>query len=445
MVRRRSLSRRIIAFSGAWVIMALIITALLLVYSYRNHAARHYDEHVTMHLEELLDASGLLPDGSFELAYSPSDPRYNDLHSGWYWEVKQSGISLQRSPSLGEDGLDMGGLQPTDNVAVYDLIGPAQDRLRVQIVEVESDSGFEPLVFLASAPLTGFTDDVLNYSVHILGSFLLLGIGLLMAVVLQVRIALKPLKAISTGIAEIREGDATKLSQNHLEDVQPLVDELNNLLDHNAILLKRARNRLADLAHSVKNPLAVINNEARNMELAQKELVLQQTSDISKNVDHYLSRARTFGTEKVLGSRSEVKTAVDDLVYAMQRIYQERDLDYDFSDLKECWFRGESQDLEEMIGNLMDNACKWAKKHVSIRVETEGDRLLLIVEDDGPGIPEEEIENVMRRGHKLDESKPGHGQGLGIVKDIVDLYGGKLKLAKSPKGGLQAKLDLPAA
>jgi signal transduction histidine kinase len=147
----------------------------------------------------------------------------------------------------------------------------------------------------------------------------------------------------------------------------------------------------------------------------------------------------------VLGSRSAVKSAVEDLVYAMQRIYQERELDYDFSELKECWFRGESQDLEEMIGNLMDNACKWAKKQVSIRAETEGDRLLLIVEDDGPGIPEEEIENVMRRGHKLDESKPGHGQGLGIVKDIVDLYGGKLKLGKSPMGGLQGIVDLPAA
>jgi signal transduction histidine kinase len=425
--------------------MALIITALLLVYSYRDHAARHYDEHVTMHLEELLDASGLLPDGTLELAYSPSDPRYDDLHSGWYWEVRQSGKSLQRSPSLGENRLDLGGLQATNNVVVHELIGPAQDRLRVQVVEIESGSGLEPLIFLASAPLTGFTDDVLNYSTHILGSFLLLGIGLLMAVVLQVRIALKPLKAISTGIIEIREGRASKLSQNNLEDVQPLVDELNNLLDHNAILLKRARNRLADLAHSVKNPLAVINNEARNLEADQKELILQQTSDLSKNVDHYLSRARAFGTEKVLGSRSAVKTAVEDLVYAMQRIYQERDLNYDFPDLKECWFRGESQDLEEMIGNLMDNACKWAKKHVSIRAETEGDRLLLIVEDDGPGIPEEEIENVMRRGHKLDESKPGHGQGMGIVKDIVDLYGGKLKLGKSPMGGLQAKLDLPAA
>lgn len=444
-MRAKSLSRRIIALSGAWVIMALIITALLLVGSYRDHVTRHYDEHVSMHLEELLGASNMLPDGTFDLAYAPSDPRYQDLHSGWYWEVKQSGKSLKRSPSLGEDSLDIGNTEPTKSVVVRELLGPKKQKLRVQILEVELDPRHEPLLFLASAPLAGFTDDVLNYSTHVIGSFLLLGIGLLIAVMLQVRTALKPLKAISTGIGEIREGKATKLSSSYLEDVQPLVDELNNLLDHNAILLKRARNRLADLAHSVKNPLAVINNEARNMEAGQKELILQQISDISKNVDHYLSRARTFGTEKVLGSRSAVKSTGEDLVYAMRRIYQERDLDYDFSGLNECWFRGESQDLEEMMGNLMDNACKWARKQVSISAETEDNRLLLIVEDDGPGIPEEEIKNVIRRGHKLDESKPGHGQGLGIVKDIVELYGGTLTLGKSPMGGLQAKLDLPAA
>jgi len=425
--------------------MALTVSALLLVYSYRGHAARHYDEHVSMHLEELLDASDLKTNGDFELNYDPSDPRYQDLHSGWYWEVRQSGLSLRRSPSLGENGLDIGNIQPTDSVVVHSLEGPIKEKLRVQIVEVEPDPGQSPLVFLASAPLAGYTDDVMNYSTQIIGSFLLLGLGLLIAVMLQVRTALKPLKAISTGIGEIREGKATKLRSSYLEDVQLLVDELNNLLDHNAILLKRARNRLADLAHSVKNPLAVINNEARNMETGQKKLILQQTSDISKNVDHYLSRARTFGTGKVLGSRSAVKTIVEDLVYAMQRIYQDRGLDYVCSDLEEYWFRGEAQDLEEMMGNLIDNASKWAINRVSIQAETNGDRLLLIVEDDGPGIPEEEIENVMRRGHKLDESKPGHGQGLGIVKDIVDLYGGKLKLDKSPVGGLRANLDLPAA
>jgi signal transduction histidine kinase len=444
-VGRNSLSARIIGLSGAWVIMALGVTALLLVYFYRDHAPKHYDEHVTMHLEELVEASEFLPDGTFNLAFNPSDPRYHVLNSGWYWEVTQSGKVLKRSPSLGENDLNLVDVQPSETVLIREVIGPVQEELRVHVMEIRIDPEREPLVFLASSPMTGITDDVLNFSNHVIGSFVLLGIGLLLAVVIQVRLAVKPLHAIGAGISEIREGKMTRLPDHQLEDVQPLVEELNNLLDHNAVLLKRARNQLGDLAHSVKNPLTVINNEARNMEAGQKELIIKQTRDISRNVDHYLSRARAFGTEKVLGARSEVKTVAEDLVYAMQRIHQERDLEYDISGLKGCWFKGEHQDLEELVGNLMDNACKWAKTKVSMHCKSENDRLIIVVEDDGPGISEEDFRDVMRRGHKLDESKPGHGQGLGIVKDIASLYGGHLKLGRSPLGGLRAELDLPAA
>ena len=441
----RSLSTRIIIFSGIWVIIALIVVALLLVYFYIDHAAQHYDEHVSMHLEEMVEASVFSPNGTFELTSDPSDPRYHNLHSGWYWAVKQSGELLKQSFSLGEYDLQMDGIEPTGSVVVHEVVGPNHEKLRMHVIEIELDPAFEPIVYYSSAPTTGYTDDVLNYSNHISGSFVLLAIGLLMAVVAQVRFALKPLNAIEAEIGDIREGRATKLSRDYPNDVQPLVDELNNLIDHNAVLLKRARNQLGDLAHAVKNPLTVINNEARNMQADQREMITKQTSDISKNIDHYLSRARTFGTESTLGSRSNVKTVVDDLVYAMQRLYQQRELKYDTSRLKGCSFRGEGQDLEEMVGNLMDNACKWTQSQVVVSCETGDERLLLVVEDDGPGIPKEEVVNVMRRGHKLDESVPGHGQGLGIVSDIADLYGGSLNLVKSPLGGLRAELDLPAA
>lgn len=442
---RKSLAFRIIALSGAWITMTLIITAQLLVYFFHDHAAQHYDEHVSMHLEELFEASRFLPDGTFELAFNPSDPRYHDLHSGWYWEVKQSGSTLEGSPSLGGSSLNLVGVRPTMSLSVHEVVGPLQEKLRVHVVEARLDSGHEPVVFVASTPMTGIVDDVSGYSNHIVVSFIALGIGLLLAVVLQVRVALRPLQAIGTGIADIRDGKATKLPRTYPADVQPLVDELNNLLEHNAVILKRARNQLGGLAHSVKNPLTVINNEARNMDSGQKDLVLKQTSEITRSVDHYLSRARAFGTENVLGSRSNARTVIEDLVYAMQRIYKERELEYDFSQMQECWFRGEGQDLEEMVGNLMDNACKWAKGQIVIDCETSSNRLVLSVDDDGPGISSENLEVVMQRGFKLDEAKPGHGQGLGIVKDIADLYGGRLKLGRSPLGGLRAELNLPAA
>jgi len=445
MAVRNTLAFRIITLSGIWIFIALAFTGALLVRSHREHIAQHYDEHVQLHLEELTGASQFVDDGRFELAFQPSDPRYHDLYSGWYWEVKQAGKTLKRSPSLGDNALDLKDRQPTTNVLVHEISGPENEILRVHVIQIAIDPGHDPLVFLATAPTGGITEDVAGYSSHMVWSFIALGIGLLLAVLVQVYVALGPLKAISGRIGDIRAGRARKLPEDQLEDVQPLVDELNNLLDHNAVLVNRARNQLGDLAHSVKNPLTVINNAARNMEAGQRDLVLKQTTDISRSVDHYLSRARTYGNEKVLGARSSIKTTTEDLVYAMQRIYLKHNLIYDLSRLRGCWFRGEVQDLEEMLGNLMDNACKWAKSRVRVCCGTADGRLEIMVEDDGPGIAPEEIENVMRRGHKLDESKPGHGQGLGIVKDIAALYGGSLSLARSELGGLQAKLDLPSA
>ena len=443
-MRPRTLSSRIIAFSGVWVIISLTISALVLVHYYRDHVAQHYDAHVNMHLEELTGSSVLSPDGKFSLKFLPSDPRYDKLNSGWYWDVRQSGVSLKQSPSLGGYMFDISDIQPTTNKVVYEMLGPILEPIRMHILKIEQADNIEPLVFLASAPTTDYTDDVLNYSDHVFFSFVLLGIGLLLTVVLQVNIAVKPLKAIGKEISDIREGKYFKLSKDYPTDVQPLVDELNNLLDHNIILLKRARNQLGDLAHSVKNPLTIINNEARNMETPRKELILKQTNDIIQNIDHYLSRARTFGADNILGARSEVKQVVDDLVYTMQKLNQDRTLEFDTSKLEDSTFRGEAQDLEEMLGNLIDNACKWAKKRIEISGQVKDGRLLLSVDDDGPGIPSEEIENVKRRGKRLDETKPGQGQGLGIVKDIAGLYNGSLSLKKSALGGLQAQLNLPA-
>ena len=424
--------------------MALVVVALLLIYFYRDHVESHYDAHVHMHLEELIGGSQLLPDGSFSLAFLPSDPRYNELNSGWYWEVRRGGNSLMKSPSLGSYVLNTDNIKWQGNDAVYEIPGPANQPLRVHIVQSDADPGDEPLVYLSSAPSTDYNDDVLNYANHIISSFVLLGISLLLTVVLQVRIALKPLKAIGSEIGEVRGGKRQKLSSDYPIDVQPLVDELNNLLDHNIVLLRRARNQLGDLAHSVKNPLSVINNEARNMQPERRALIQKQTRDIIENIDHYLSRARTFGTEKIIGSKSNVKPVVEDLVYTMQRLYQQRELFYDYSGLKDCVFRGEAQDLEEMLGNLIDNSSKWSTRRFTISVESKDGRLRLVVIDDGPGIPDEEIENVKRRGHKLDETKPGHGQGLGIVNDIAKLYGGSLILRASESGGLRAELNLPA-
>lgn len=425
--------------------MALIGTGALLMGFYRDHIEQHYDAHVQMHMEEMVSAARLLPDGSLDLSYPPSDPRYQVAHSGWYWEIRHAGSVLAKSPSLGDTKINLGNIYTAEHAGTHVITGPDGSPLRVQTMQIPAGIPGEHLLLVASAPMMGIRDDVIDVAEHMAVSFSLLALGLLVAVVLQIRIALRPIEAISTGIGDIHLGTADKLQGDFPRDVQPLVDELNNLLEHNSMLLRRARNQLGDLAHSIKNPLTVINNEARTMKSERGKLILAQTADIASSVDHHLSRARAFGTTNVLGSRAKVKNVAEDLEFALKRIYKNRDLEFDLSGLGTCSVRCEGQDLEEMLGNLMDNACKWAKSRVIVHCRGEVDRCLLYVEDDGPGIPDDEMERVLQRGQRLDESREGHGLGLGIIQDIVEMYSGKLTLGRSGYGGLSAELNLPGA
>ena len=425
--------------------MALLATALILTNLYQDHIEVHYDAHAFTPLEELVAEAEIDGLGNLKMHEQPSDPRFYRLNSGWYWEIKNPNGTLEKSPSLGEETLDLSGLNFEENHDVQTIYGPGQQALRAHIMHVSYSRLNTSLTFVTTAPVMQITDDVRDFSMHIIISFLMLGIGLSLAVVLQVRLALKPLKAIKTAIGDVQTGKSTRLPQEFPSDVQPLVEELNHLLDHNEVLLKRARNQLGDLAHAVKNPLTVIRNEARSMANEQGQIILDQSHAMASSIDHFLSQARIYGKKDVIGYRTSVKAVINDLTYAVKHIYRDRGVEIQFSDLGTCLFRGESQDLEEMAGNLIDNACKWAKSKIVINCKTANSRLLLIVEDDGPGIPKEKLGDVIQRGCKLDDFKPGHGQGLGIVNDIADLYGGHLKLSQSSLGGLQTELDLPAA
>lgn len=441
---RKSLKFRIILLSGTWIVMALIGTALVLLGFYRSHIASHYDAHVQMHMEEMVSAARLNKAGELELAYPPSDPRYRVEHSGWYWQILHDGKVLARSPSLAGMDIDLSGMVAAEYNQARLIDGPDGTALRVQTMQVPAGIPGEYLLLVSSAPMMGVTDDVIDVAEHLAASFTVLAIGLLLAVYFQIRIALKPIEAIHEGISDIHRGTADKLTGEYPRGVQSLVDELNNLLEHNAVLLRRARNQLGDLAHSIKNPLTVINNEAREMDNSETgHLILKQTTDIAESVNHHLSRARAFGTTNVLGSRANVKPVAEDLAFALQRIYKKRNLEFDLRGLSDCTVRCEVQDVEEMLGNLMDNACKWAKSRVIVHCTGAKGRRYLYVEDDGPGIPEDKIEHVLQRGQRLDESKQGHGLGLNIVQELVSLYKGAITLASSGYGGLSVKLELP--
>jgi signal transduction histidine kinase len=412
---------------------------------YRQHTESHFDDHVFTHVEELVAAVESEDDGSLSLAREPTDPRFHRLGSGWYWEILEGNTSLFRSQSLGEGRLDLSGTVPSESRDVQVIKGPGEQKLRAQIVNVAYPHDVGAVTIVATTPVMAISDDVQKFYLHIATSFLVLGIGLSVAVVVQVRVALKPIHAIQSAISDIKAGKMERLPRDFPRDVQPLADELNYLLDHNETLLKRARNQLGDLAHSVKNPLTVIRNEARTMSGKQGQLILDQSHVMANSIDHYLSRARIYGKQDAIGYRTNVKSVIDDLRFAVEHIHKERAISVELQSLKDKWFRGEAQDLEEMAGNLIDNAFKWAKTRVVVSCTSDHNELSLTIEDDGPGIDEKEIETITRRGRRLDEKTPGHGHGLGIAEDIAILYGGSLKLGRSTMGGLKAELRLPAA
>lgn len=442
MIKR--LTTRIISLSVIWIILTLLATMLLIAWLYRDHIEQHYDAHVFTHVEELVAAVSVDPEGQVKLLRQPTDPRFYRPKSGWYWQVTVGGELLAHSESLEDRVLDVTHLNFDENHDVQILVEPNGQNLRARVVHMSYMDIPEPVTVLATSPEIQVEDDVADFNTHLTLSFILLAVGLSLAVVLQVGVALNSLKAISASISEVKAGHIDRLPKDFPLDVQPLADELNSLLDNNETMLKRARNQLADLAHLVNTPLTVIRNEARNIPSKPGQLILDQAHAMSGNIDHYLTRARISGRDSGFGNSASLKAVVEDVRFAVERMYRDRDIKIKLCNKGNCRFRGEVQDLEEMVGNLLDNACKHAEKNVHVSCRREHDRMTISIDDDGPGIPEEELKGVLKRGKKLDETTPGYGQGLGIVSDIAAVYGGKLTLGRSELGGLLAELELPS-
>jgi signal transduction histidine kinase len=266
-----------------------------------------------------------------------------------------------------------------------------------------------------------------------------------------VRFGLAPLKRISESLAEIRSGRAERLQGEFPVEIAPLARETNALIDANREIVERARTHVGNLAHALKTPLSVIVNEAvarGDDPLAHK--VLEQTDIMRDQVARQLERARLAARASVIGTVVEIRPVVTALARTMEKLHRDRDIAIDVDVPQQACFRGEQQDLEEMVGNLVDNGCKWARSRVAIEVIADRSppddvksRVRIVVDDDGPGLSPAERERVAHRGQRLDESKPGSGLGLSIVNELAALYGGVLTLGTAPIGGLRAELALP--
>ena len=456
-MRLNSLAFRLLATLAAWTLVVLPIAGIIIFSIYKADLLDDYDDRLKRLAEGVrLDSMDglsepLAPVNRFE-------PLFEQTHSGWYWQVKpidQPSTRWRVSASLATASLEspIERKFPADATGTrwMNVKGPSGEPIR--IVELIDTLRHEPgprYSITVAGPIEELNARVAEFGRRLTFALALAGLGLLATTLFQVRFGLLPLRQIERGLSAIRSGEKTHLDGQLPTEIEPLQIELNALIKSNQDIVDRARTQVGNLAHALKTPLAVITNEARDDQSPFARKVAEQAAVMRDQVNHYLDRARMAARVGVVGRVTEVAAVVEPLARALERIHRDKAVRVVVCCPPEARFQGEKHDLEEMLGNLMDNACKWARRDVHLDVavaqaERSGSRRLsILVEDDGPGLTDEQRAKIGKRGLRLDESKPGSGLGLSIVADLAQSYRGSFGLERSRRGGLAARLDLPA-
>jgi signal transduction histidine kinase len=459
-MRLNSLAFRLFATAAAWTFLVLPVAGLVLYSLYRQEIEASFDERIRQLLTivhaDSIDNAGNEPGTPGQVG----EPLFFITHSGWYWQIKpldgapgrrlvSTSLATFELPSPFEHN------QPeSEGLRWMDAEGPKDQRIRIaETVYLFGDEMSAPRYSVAVAgPLDWLDARVSGFRMRLIVALALTGLGLIAVTLLQVRFGLSPLRAIEHGLAAIRSGNASKLQGELPAEIELLQHELNALIQSNQDIIDRARTQVGNLAHALKTPLAVITNEASSDTGPHARKIVEQAEIMRDQVNHYLDRARVAASVGSVSRVTEVRPVAEALQRALERIYRDKCVGITLDCASGLRFQGERQDLEEMLGNLLDNACKWARSGVrltvaQLRSDPRGPtkRLHITVEDDGPGLTEEQRQRIGKRGTRLDETKPGSGLGLSIVTDLVQSYHGRLDLAASQRGGLSVRLDLPAA
>lgn len=435
-----SLSRRLVAAAAIWLCLLLLVGGVVLRDAFHDTVDRQFGNRLDAVLRVMVAAIDVAPDGTFALTRPLGDPRFEQVYSGWYWQIASPDGDLLRSRSLWDATLPVHAGQGADQISR--LTGPRGEPLKV----VERDITFPGTTASAHLLIAGDLHDVeaeLHRFDMLLGLTLaVLAFGAVAAVALQVRFGLRPLRAMQADLAAVRGGGRKRLGDAYPREVAPLAEAMNAVLDHDEVLIERARTHVGNLAHGLKTPLAVLQAEASGK--PDPATVRSQVQAMTRLVEHHLGRAAAVaGSGRALGAQVEVEPVVRDLAAVLRRIHGERGLTIDWAVAGDARFRGQREDLEEILGNLMDNACKWAAGTVRVTTALVGGRMEIAVEDDGPGLTPEQVDAASRRGGRLDEAVPGWGLGLSIAADLAALNGAALEFGRSPLGGLRVTVAAP--
>jgi len=448
-MRKGSIAFSLFWLSAGWLILALAGTAFLLTDLYSRALDTNLSNQLKFDIDTLSSATLDSSEPNFS-DVSVTDPRFNRAAAGWYWIIRdESGAVLATSRSaVGSVPPALTGSFDADNYRSDILSDEAGNRIRA--IERSTTSNGRPL----KITVTGNLDESLALVGQFRGQTLtvLSAVGIALAIMsgIVARLALRPIDRLGKAIELVREGESETITGSYPREIAPLAEEVNELLRSNTQILERARNQVGNLAHGLKTPLAVLRNEAAAAkDNALSRVVTSESEKMTQLVTTYLDRARLAARSGVVGKKADAAMVMLRLVRVMQKLNQNVTIAFRRPDASLPWFRGDEGDLEEMAGNLLDNACKWSKGQIAVTMTAErtpsAQMLLIRVEDDGPGLTEEEAKKVLRRGVRLDEKTPGSGLGLDIVKELVDVYGGSLQLKRSVLGGLLCELRLPAA
>lgn len=444
----RSLKSRLISVATIWIGIGIVAAGFVLSSIFREHVTEQFYEELFVHLDELQRLAQIDLDGT-HLQRNLSDPRYDVEKSGYYWQIQRSGAVLARSASLQNETLQVPSDPGTDvGVHKHAFVGPTGKILVVE--QVRSFDASSPPVHFAIGTDERHLNAVVHHFDKTLGwSLTGFGLSMVVAAALLIIYAMKPFDHLRKALACVRSGDAPNLSGDFPSEVQPLADDLNALLVSTSELVQRARTQAGNMAHGLKTPLAILTDEAYRIEaqgLPQaSKTILEQSRTLLAHIDYHTARARAVATRSTPGTVCSAAKAATDVAAALLRLYKERGLKIETAIPDDVRIACDGQDLNEMLANLVDNACKHAKSAVRISavVSESDENIQLVIEDDGRGLPLEAREVVFNVGERWDTQAAGSGLGLAIVRDLAQLHGGDVKLDASPLGGVRVVLKLP--
>jgi len=441
-----SIRFRIAIASLVGIAIALAFASSVIGTLFEEHATRQFQSALQSRFLQVASLAGQDPKTGELIFKAPAnEPRWSSPLSGLYWQANLPDGKIIRSRSLWDTTLQV---HSPGKASFYDINTSQGQHLMARSQAIELD-GLIPIHFLLTVAedTAALDQSIRQFQSQIQWYLTILAAALLSMVVLQITIGLSPLSKLKKAMLRLRNGDAARIEGQYPNEFSPLVDDFNSVLEQNKQLVSKAQIQAGNLAHAIKTPLAVITNAIASKTIHDadfRQLVLEQTRLAKEQVDWSLARAKTITRSRNITLKTPVVGAIQSIVRVMEKIYADKSLTMTIHASESAvQFNGDERDLHEILGNVIDNACKWASTQVLISISKEKGWVTIAIEDDGPGITPDDYANVVRRGVRLDEFTPGTGLGLAIVDELIAIYGGKMQMNQSHLGGLEVALQLP--